>query len=125
MAYYTKNIPLSLVERISQSVVRDKQAKHSYVRFACPVRVLQSYNGALLEYSMPICHRDRGNLIAESCLRDQRVDEFETRFHGRLCSWSFLYPLRVERSPCCCGMEVRRGRCRLSCHPRYQTTAQN
>ncbi|GBO04646.1 hypothetical protein AVEN_268492-1 [Araneus ventricosus] len=35
----------------------NKQAKHSYVRFACPIRALQSYNGALLEYSVPICVR--------------------------------------------------------------------
>ncbi|GBM23344.1 hypothetical protein AVEN_97752-1 [Araneus ventricosus] len=27
------------------------------VRFACPIRALQSYNGALLEYRMPICLR--------------------------------------------------------------------
>ncbi|GBN05874.1 hypothetical protein AVEN_10082-1 [Araneus ventricosus] len=30
----------------------------SGVRFACPIRALQSYNGALLEYRMPICIRD-------------------------------------------------------------------
>ncbi|GBM75865.1 hypothetical protein AVEN_247851-1 [Araneus ventricosus] len=36
-------------------MVRSKQAKHSYVRFACPIRALQSHNGALLEYSMPTC----------------------------------------------------------------------
>ncbi|GBN68186.1 putative RNA-directed DNA polymerase from transposon BS [Araneus ventricosus] len=53
MAYYTKNISLSLVERLSQSVVKGKQTtKHSYVRFACPIRALQSYNGTLLEYSL-------------------------------------------------------------------------
>ncbi|GBO42002.1 hypothetical protein AVEN_230088-1 [Araneus ventricosus] len=33
----------------------NKQAKHSDVRFACPIRALQSYNGALLEYRKPIC----------------------------------------------------------------------
>ncbi|GBN87903.1 hypothetical protein AVEN_154154-1 [Araneus ventricosus] len=27
----------------------------SDVRFVCPIRALQSYNGALLEYRMPIC----------------------------------------------------------------------
>ncbi|GBM89347.1 hypothetical protein AVEN_136441-1 [Araneus ventricosus] len=31
----------------------------SDVRFACPIRALQSYNGALLEYRMPICRPDR------------------------------------------------------------------
>ncbi|GBM83498.1 hypothetical protein AVEN_199590-1 [Araneus ventricosus] len=48
-----------LVERIRQSVVKGKPTtKHSSVRFACPIRALQSYNGALLEYSMPICDPD-------------------------------------------------------------------
>ncbi|GBO20668.1 hypothetical protein AVEN_270379-1 [Araneus ventricosus] len=62
MACYTKNISLSLVERIRQSVIKGKQTtKHSSVRFACPIRALQSYNGALLEYSMPICVP--GNII--------------------------------------------------------------
>ncbi|GBM53327.1 hypothetical protein AVEN_259311-1 [Araneus ventricosus] len=64
MACYTKNISLPLVERISQRVVRGKHhsykslTNHSYVRFSCPIRALQSYNGALLEYRMPICGPD-------------------------------------------------------------------
>ncbi|GBM37897.1 hypothetical protein AVEN_68590-1 [Araneus ventricosus] len=29
----------------------------SDVRFTCPIKALQSYNGALLEYRMPICIR--------------------------------------------------------------------
>ncbi|GBN78126.1 hypothetical protein AVEN_78049-1 [Araneus ventricosus] len=29
----------------------------SDVRFVCPIRALQSYNGALMEYRMPICYR--------------------------------------------------------------------
>ncbi|GBL81342.1 hypothetical protein AVEN_143651-1 [Araneus ventricosus] len=37
----------------------------SDIRFACPIRALQSYNGALLEYRMPICC---------SGIQSQRVD---------------------------------------------------
>ncbi|GBM37376.1 hypothetical protein AVEN_48149-1 [Araneus ventricosus] len=32
---------------------------NSDVRFTCPIRALQSYNGALLEYKMTICGRER------------------------------------------------------------------
>ncbi|GBO11717.1 hypothetical protein AVEN_175077-1 [Araneus ventricosus] len=32
--------------------------QESDIRFACPIRTLQSYNGALLEYRMPICFRN-------------------------------------------------------------------
>ncbi|GBO14535.1 hypothetical protein AVEN_239491-1 [Araneus ventricosus] len=43
----------------------------SDVRLACSIRGLQSYNGALLEYRMPIC--GRGGLLVRSRLCGRRV----------------------------------------------------
>ncbi|GBO15653.1 hypothetical protein AVEN_17435-1 [Araneus ventricosus] len=42
-----------LLDHLEQGLCAD--AQKSDIRFACPIRALQSYNGALLEYRMPIC----------------------------------------------------------------------
>ncbi|GBM87362.1 hypothetical protein AVEN_112789-1 [Araneus ventricosus] len=89
---------------------------HSYVRFACPIRALQSYNGTLLEYSMPICMRAPGSTP------DSTVPPEDPSCIGPATPSVIR---RGENFARWCGTEVKREGCQLRCLPHHMIAVPN